>query len=425
MSDSDYLVPYIKVKGQYLAIKQWKKTYTKQSTNLYNQEGGFTFKEGNFVILCSDEEVNARLQLEATRLNKSVSDVKKDINFDQDCRIMLRSAKCFPSVKNTRNFLGVDSFRIKMGDDTARELNSSSVLLNLIKFFMKKGEKILKQFFEQVADNVNKTCMAGAPYNKEEMINKLKAFINSPRSRDHKLSFLLPSWSADSLKDTAKFNQLVQQLTIAAKEINETQNAKINKVYFVKINRLGLNELLGKADLDTGAINTNIKQEIMSAVNVTSTIPIGNPSDIASAVAVAEVDQTGGAARTDGFFQFTLDKQVGGTVKDDAILLFNNMLSLAALVLAKLFCITYLTVQKATPHVLSALASAKTTANSIANRAEQAKPNILTKRIASVAKKVGNTIDARRQSLSKLVQPAQPVLAGGRAHKYMHVNDWQ
>ena len=417
MSDNDYLVPYINTKGKYLAIQQWAKTCNVSlnrqyggNTTLHNQDGGVTFEKGRYVIFYNKTELYNKIRQMAKKYNKDEDYIKKSIDLDQVCRFLLRNGKCFPSVKDTREYFGADAFRIKLGGDTANELSSSTALLKFTKFFLGKGAK-LKEFLGLVADNIHNTCMIkDSNFNKQEVINKLENLIDNPQPRDYKISMLLPAWTKESLNNSSTSQQIRTAFTIAAKEINEVKGAKINAVYFVEINRLGSNELLGQYDLDTGVNDESVKRDINFAKKTTDMLQLSmddnKVKDVTKEITILGAEQDGGASHTDGFFQFILDDQYGGgNLKENTLAFVNNILSIVAMLLGKLFCLTYSAgtvivsgvkqvatnttalAKSATPHIRNAvnnLQTSVTTAVTTAKKSLSDATNSLSNRVKSL-----------------------------------------
>lgn len=338
LNDDDYLGPYISAKGKYLAIKQWAKTCgvdlneINQMGGYSNQDGGVTFKNGDFIIFFNRKELSDRLSAAGKTLDGGILN---GIGFS------LKKGT-FPSVKDTRTYFG-NAYRVEgNGKGTkAIALMESDNIFKMLQY-LKKNKPLYDNFVKLTYAKINKNCAryAGGEHEirtSERIEADINKLIKNPPKLDvdfnngERISWPAISGEVDPLAELAK----------VANKINEKNNevepgkamrvpGNVDRACLIRINRFGKNELKGYYDV-TGTKAKKLEElDIDNSTDISDSNEIQNLSDsindLSSAdqsvadLTITKEDATAAESPLkggygDGFFDFHIDQyedQMGG-----------------------------------------------------------------------------------------------------------------
>lgn len=369
--DSDYIIPYIRVKGKYLATKKWLEVNgvnVQQGGNA--QKGGVTTKSGLYAVFYNKNEFANNLKTaETTKKELGVGNEKK--------KLFGGNYKSFPSVDKIRTFMGANAFFVKEGSNMAKPVIEIGPLYKMLKFInsdavykiIADGVNLRKKMslkFKNIGKQVSSTARdIGKKISStiENIGKKPSLTIEEEKKTD------LPAENVEKKKDLtandirekvekshesyneadispvlrfSKDKQDKSDLQRVATKINEKLLKKVNAVFIVDISRLAENEML--ADIELNPIADDI--ELMADIEVNDINKATqklDPTRVGAGTATLDVELDNNTAKDKqggGFFQMTVDKELVGGADIDAskiLKLFTTIINTVINVLAQEF----------------------------------------------------------------------------------------
>lgn len=286
-NDSNYMIPYIRTKSKYLAVKKWIEVNKQHDGNI--QKGGITTKSGLYAIFYNKNEFAYILKL-AKKTDEQIGiGVTKTTLFG-------KTFESFPSVDKIRMFMGSNAFFVKEGSNTAKPVLEIEIMYKILKFI---NSDYLYNVIAFLLNKIKKT---------NHNIESLKKLANKPFKNEATFE---PPLRFD--KSTAQNKKEFQRV---ATELNNQLNVKINAVAIIEINRLTENERIAQFDLDPVPVDFDLisNEDIKSMNDVVATIG-DDKKNSATTILNADADnKTSDDPKLGGFFQIILNENelVGG-----------------------------------------------------------------------------------------------------------------
>ena len=240
MQSIDYDYKYSKYRNKNLALEKFFQENSINIADIDDLEGGVTAKKGIYAVFC----------------NKHLFDLnnKHKYNIAEGGGMFKSDPNDFPSVREIRNFTGTNGYYVKTGTYDAIPAADSSWLLSMLKRIVPKSKILREMLYNHLKkinpkkyenlDELKKLEEIKNPTFLLEQINKYK--IQPKITGKYKFDF--PKTKPVETKPVETL-QLIQEIKNIAKNINTTNNCKIDYVFVIDIGMLGKNKKLYEINL--------------------------------------------------------------------------------------------------------------------------------------------------------------------------------